>query len=122
MIKVKQILRWTPEIILILETTFYWISSSPFNPIAMTLLLILTSQFIFKNKTVGLIISAFFILINLFMSLALISELREFPSWTNEAKIMMLVGSTMFGIGLAASIFMFIKWIKKPETNTNYAV
>lgn len=122
MIKAKQILRWTPEIILILETAFYWISSSPFNPIAMTLLLILTSQFIFKNKTVGLIISVFFILINLFMSLALISELREFPSWTSEAKLMMLVGAAMFGIGVTASIFMFTKWIKKPEDNTNYAV
>jgi hypothetical protein len=29
MTKGKQILRWTPEIILIAETVFYWISSSP---------------------------------------------------------------------------------------------
>lgn len=115
--KVSHFLIWTPEIILIVEVLFYWLFSSPLNPIAATLLLTLVLQLIFKNKAAGLTISILFLVLNLYMCLALISELKEFTSWTDNARLMLLWGGTMIGFSIIASILMLIKWIKRLPTN-----
>jgi len=108
--KGRQILSWTPEILLTAETIFYWLSSSPLNPIAMTLLAILVTVFVFKNKTLAFVTSILFLLLNSFMCLALLSELNEFSTLNDNAKLMTLVGGTMLGTGIIAATAMAIKW------------
>ncbi len=51
MIKTRQLKPWTPEIILLAETLFYWIASSTMNYIAMGLVLILVLQMVYKINT-----------------------------------------------------------------------
>ena len=110
--KTRHLFYRIPEIILFAETLIYWYYSSPLNLIAMALLLILLSLFIFINKTTGLAISTLFLSLNLYMCLALASELSEFQFMTRHAKLMLLVFGTMFGIGIIASTLLLVKWVK----------
>lgn len=114
-----KILRWTPEVLLIGETLLYWFYSSPLNPIVFILLAILSFVFAFKNKIHGFVTAILFLLLNLYMCLALFSELNEFPSWTGAVTKLLLAGGTMLGVGVLASISMAIKWKIPPQNKLN---
>lgn len=110
MSKMKQAFRWIPEILLIIEILFYWLSSSLLNPIAIILLAVLLVVPIFKKKTFAFVVAIILLLLNFFMCLALLSELDQFPTWSLNARLMLLVGGIMLGTGILASIAMIIKW------------
>lgn len=116
--KGRHLLNWTPEIILLLQVFLYWYYSSPLNPIAITMFLSLVLLFIFKNKILGFVISILFFFFNLSMCLALASELREFPSWTERAIRMLFVTGGGIMAGLIASTIMLIKWAKRLSVTT----
>jgi hypothetical protein len=117
--KIKKLLSWTPEVFLITETIFYWLSSSYLNPIAMALLTILIILLIYKNRTLGFITSALFLLLNLYMFLAVASEGHKFPSMTDKEETMLIVTATMIGIGVIASTLMLITWAYRPLLTNN---
>ncbi|WP_144374474.1 hypothetical protein [Winogradskyella sp. PG-2] len=103
----------TPELFILGSIIYYWIASSWLNPIAVVLLLIISFQ-IFKQKiTSGIIITIIFIILNLYMVLALISELSEFESVTTNFKVMLLFGGIYLGLNLLLGFLMLIKYLKK---------
>jgi hypothetical protein len=109
--KSKQLWQWIPEIYLILSVIYYWVMTGTFfNPIAITLLLVLTILIIRKAPTFGVIISILFLFLNLYMVLALVSELNEFHAFTNKARNMLLFGSAYLGLNIVLSIIMLRKW------------
>ena len=112
--KLKEPLSSSPEIYLITATIYYWtLTSNLFNPIAIILLVVLIYQLISKNKSLGLIIAGVFIILNIFMVLALISELSEFSTASQSAVNLLLVGSLFLGLNVTVASFMFLKYIKR---------
>lgn len=100
-----------PEYLLIASVLFYWVSTANiFNPIAIGLLIFLIFQLVFKIRWVGLAIPSVLIMASLFMLLALISEVSEFPSFTPEAQKLLFIGLTWILGTMAASSIMIYKY------------
>lgn len=105
--------KWFPELYLIASVIFYWVSAANLlNPVAFCLLAVLAILFIVKNEILGIIISLLFLILSLFMVLALISELNEFAVFNRDAKFMLLAGATWLGLNITLAIVMLVKWGK----------
>jgi len=102
-----------PELYMIAGVLFYWVSTANvFNPIAIVLLIILGWQVYTQKFTSGILIASVFLLLNLYMVLALVSELSEFTSATSSFYQLLIVGSLFLGGNLLASFFMILKYVK----------
>lgn len=78
------------------------------NPVAIAFFVIFGLH-LFVAKGAGKLIFPFlFILINMFMFLALFSELREFSTFNQEALIMLSVGSFYFGLNIISAVIMIL--------------
>ncbi|WP_425077004.1 hypothetical protein [Psychroserpens sp. S379A] len=107
----KKIFLNIPEYLLIAAVLFYWMSAGlVINYIAIVLLVIIILQMIYKNKVIGIIIPTIMILTCFYMIIALLSEVREFPSFNAEAQTLLFVGLAYFSITIIASIVMIIKY------------
>jgi len=99
------------ELYFIASILYYWIlTGTLLNPVAAVLLIILACLIIFKNRVLGICISALFLLLNIYMVLAMLSELNEFESFNARAKQLAIFGSLYLGLNIAFSISMLIKW------------
>jgi len=115
----KKFLFLTPELYLICASLYYWmLTSSLFNPIAMLLLAILTFQLIYKKPGTGLVIASLFLLLNLYMVLALVSELSKFIEVNNEFVQVLLLGGVYLGLNLIFSSIMLFKYVKMKNYST----
>lgn len=110
--KLKQIRKWIPELYLLASAIFYWISTSLLNPVAIFLVALLSALFTWKMKRLGVIVSLLFLILSLYMVLALLSELSEFPTFNTEAKLMLAVGGSWLGLNIILAFVMLIKWGK----------
>tara|TARA_R100001369_G_scaffold31497_1_gene55892 strand:- start:108 stop:458 length:351 start_codon:yes stop_codon:yes gene_type:complete len=111
--EIKKLKNFIPELFLISSIIYYWVlSSNLLNPIAIGLLAILIYQIISKKPTLGLIISAVVITLNLFMVLALISELSEFDVVNQNYKNLIIFGSLYLGLNVFLASLMFFKYLK----------
>ena len=82
------------------------------NPVSLVLIFLLVLQIIFKNPLTGVILAVLFLLTNLYMLLALISEFNEF-SRVNSAAIQLLgFGLLLFTINLSASGLMIFRYTR----------
>ena len=121
---IKQLQKWTTELYLLASVIFYWVSTANvLNPVAVSFLAMLGILFLWKNEVLGILISVIFLIISLYMVLALISELSEFPEFNLDAKKMLFVCGAWLGLNILLSIIMMIKWGKKaslPRSETNY--
>ena len=92
--------------------------SPPFSvdPVAIAVAALIILQILFKNKISGLLIGILFLLVNLFMMGALISEFNEFPTFSTDAKKLLFGGSLLLGINTFISILMIIKYAKYVES------
>lgn len=106
----KQLTHWAPEIYLFVSVIYYWIMSSLLNPIPLFFICVLTILILLKNRALGIIISTIFLLFNLYMVLALASELGEVSTFNKNALILLLVGGVYLGLNIFFSIRMLIKW------------
>ncbi len=105
--------RYLPETYLIAATLFYWMSAAiVVNWFAIGLLSLLIFLIVTKNKVLGITIASIWILINLYMVLALISELSEFPEFNNAAFELLGVGSLFLGLNLIFSVILLVKYGK----------
>jgi|GEM_PF-1224270 len=103
-----------PELYLIAATLYYWfLTSSLFNPIAIGLLSVLLFYMLTKNITLGLILSTVYILLNLYLVLALISELSEFQSLDSNFMKLIIIGPIFLGLNLLAGYFMLRSIIRR---------
>lgn len=111
--KLKTLFHIAPEIYLIIATLYYWsLTANVFNIFAIVLLSILMFQVITKKEISGIIIASIFVLINLYMVMALISELSEFEILTSGFYQLLVVGSLFLLLNLTAGAFMFWKYFK----------
>lgn len=112
--KIQQLKKWIPELYLLISATFYWVSTENLlNPIGFSLLVVLTALFLWKNEILGIIISFLFLILNLYMVLALIFELNEFPAFNQDALLMFLAGGIWLSLNIILSISMIKKWGKQ---------
>lgn len=107
----KQLFLKFPEFYLILLTILGGYTP-PFsiNPIFLVILGVLILHMIFKNKVVGTVVGILFLVINLYMVGALISEFNEFIAFTTEAKQLLFVGLTLWSLNMLASLTMIYKY------------
>ena len=112
--KRKELKKWIPEIYLIASVLFYWISTANLlNLVAISLLVALSILFVWKIDLLGIIIAALFLMLSMFMVLALISELSEFSVFNSEAVLMFFVGGIWLGLNIWLSVMMILKWGRK---------
>lgn len=110
----RHILTWTPEVYFILSTIYYWVlTGTTINPVAIAFLALLILQITIRNKISGIIIATIFILLNIYMFFALLSEFYEFPIINTDAKRLLIVGSIYLGLNLVLAVLMLIKYLKK---------
>ena len=118
--KVKQILMKFPEYYLVVLTIL--VGYTPpfgFSLISIGLAAVLIFQIVFKNKISGLIIASIFLLINLYMLGALISEFNEFPEFNNSAKQLLFVGLSLWSLNILSSGVMIYKYSKTESVNNS---
>ena len=90
--RVKTFILQLPEYLLIAAVLFYWFSAGlAVNYIAIGLIIVLILQIIFKNRIVGIIIPSILVMICLYMLLALMSEFKEFLTFSSDAKELLFV-------------------------------
>ena len=108
---IKSIILSLPEYVLIAAVLFYWMSAGRvINFIAIGLLLVVILQIIYKNRVFGIAIPCLLIVTCLYMLLALISELREFPNFNSEAQTLLCVGLFYFLGTILVSVIMIYKY------------
>ena len=109
---IKPLFYWMPELYLILATLFYWVSTATLlNPIAFLLLTLFVSQLIFNKKGMGIFLGSLLIILNLYMFLALFSELLEFSAFTVSAQKLLFVGGAFLTLNIIMSIKLLLKHI-----------
>jgi hypothetical protein len=108
----KKITKILPEMFLLVGVILYWISASiTINPIAIILLLLIGLSLYLKNKVLNIITSGLFVLLSLWMILALFSEFREFDTGDVEGIKMLVFGFLIFIPTLISAVFLGIKKI-----------
>jgi hypothetical protein len=115
---IKHLRNWIPEICILLSVAWYWLMTTLFNPIAIFLVLVLGIFLWLKNRSLGILISILFLLLNLYMVLALISELSEVSEFNRKALTLLFFGSVYLGLNIFFSIKMLIKWTLKNNQST----
>ena len=96
-----------------MATLYYWsLTATVLNPIAIVLLLILVFQCYTKKPITGIVIAGIFILLNLLLVFALLSELSEFVIASSDYYTLLGVGSAFLGINLFVAFLMISKYVK----------
>ncbi|WP_250432415.1 hypothetical protein [Hanstruepera flava] len=111
-----------PEIYFIVATLYYWsLTAVLFNWIAFVLILLLGILIVTKNRYLGILISSLVGVVNLYLVLALFSELSEFNTFNLEAKKLLIVGLLFLGLNIFFSVRMLKKYlsIKKQKALAN---
>lgn len=107
----KPYFKFIPEAYFTFSVLYYWVMAGTLlNPFAIALLAAIVLLLIFKNKTLGLLLSILSILMNLFLFAALMSEYREFHEPTPASRDLILYGSIYLGLNLLISIIMLAKY------------
>ena len=118
--RVKTYILQLPEYLLIAAVLFYWFSTGlAVNYIAIGLIIVLILQIIFKNRIVGIIIPSILVMICLYMLLALMSEFKEFLTFSSDAKELLFVGLSYFISTIIISGVMIYKYAIFEELNAN---
>lgn len=108
--KTKHIILKLPEYyMLILAILVGYNPPFSFTAISLGLAAIMIFQIVYKKKISGLMISSLFLLINVFMLFALISEFKEFPIFNSEAKQFLFGGLLIWLTNLFFGGIMFYK-------------
>ena len=81
-----------------------------FNPISIAVSILLVLQIVFKYKLSGLILSILLVVVNAFMLVAVISEFKEFASFTDDAYKLLFVGSSLWCLNMLFAGVMIYKY------------
>ncbi|MBW8324828.1 MAG: hypothetical protein K0M50_08705 [Prolixibacteraceae bacterium] len=109
--KLLEVLPESYLIVLVLLSGF----NPPFSvhPLVLIIAGIVALQLIFRNAITGIMLANSFILINLYMILAMLSELSEFPTFNSAAAKLLVVGSLIILTNLFIAGLMFFNYYKK---------
>lgn len=112
--KISRLFPYLPEsYILFLVLAAGVRSPFTFSPLTLAIAAIVALQMIFRNAITGIMLANLFILINLYMILALLSEFSEFPTFNSSAAELLVVGSAIILTNLSVGGFMFYSYYKK---------
>lgn len=112
----KSVSKWYPEIFLIISVIIYWaLSTTLVNPIAITLLASLVAQLRFKNKIFGIGLSIVFMLLCLYMMLAIFSDLVNLETFYPRGWLMIAFGVSYFG----TTAYFALALLKKNNVTIN---
>ncbi|PVW13503.1 hypothetical protein DDV96_12650 [Marixanthomonas spongiae] len=116
---IKPLFYWMPELYLVLATLLYWVSTATLlNPVAFVLLILLTSQLVFNKKGLGLFLGSVLVLLNLYLFLALFSDIVASPSFTISVQKFLLVGGIFLVLNLIMAVKLLLKHIDlHPQSN-----
>lgn len=107
--KLNKYLIWLPETLMAALTIYFWTTSGKFfNPIPIVLLLILSSQFYFKSRTIGIFCSLTFVLASLYLCLALLSDVVKIENWDSKSYEFLTWGLVFILSMLIISFWMMI--------------
>jgi len=109
----KEILKKSPEILLIIGVLVFWFETTLFNPIAITLLILLALSLRKENKIIKMVTSIIFGLLSVFMLFAVISEFSEFETGSSEGLKLLFIGSSIFIVTLVLSVIIGMKGVVK---------
>ena len=94
----KSVSKWYPELFLIVSVIIYWaLSAILVNPVAISLVVLLVAQLRFKNKTFGVALSFIFMLLSLYMMLAIFSDIVNLDFFFPRGLLMLCFGALYFG-------------------------
>lgn len=100
---------------IIISIAYYWFETTLLNPVAIGLAIVFGLHLFVAKKETKIIFPTIFIALNLFMFLALFSELSEFSSFNRDASIMLIVGCLYLGMNVLSGIIIIRSSILKPE-------
>jgi hypothetical protein len=107
----KALKQYIPEIYFVIAILYYWsLTAAAVNWIAIIGLIVILFLIVTKNKITGIITSSLIIAANLFLFLALFSELSEFTSFNSDAKKLLFIGALFLGLNLLVSVLMLLKY------------
>lgn len=89
-------------------------------PFALVLIVIFSLQLIFKNRITGIVIASLFGIGNLYFLLAMLSEFREFQTFSEGARQLLSVGLPLFVTNLIMAVVMVYKYAPSRETDTSH--
>ena len=111
-----------PELYLILAVLYYWtLTAMHVNWIAISLLLVLLILLLTKSQPLGLLIGSILIVINLFLVLAMFSELSEFEVFNKQAWQLLGVGTLFLGVNIFVSVLLLLKYSKSKNKQSQSA-
>ena len=94
----KSVSKWYPELFLIVSVIIYWaLSAILVNPVAISLVVLLVAQLRFKNKTFGVALSFIFMLLSLYMMLAIFSDIVNLDFFYPRGLLMLCFGVLYLG-------------------------
>ncbi|MFT5255023.1 MAG: hypothetical protein ACI9RL_000361 [Candidatus Paceibacteria bacterium] len=94
----KSISKWYPELFLIVSVIIYWgLSATLVNPVAILLLALLVTQLRFKNKIFGIVLSLVFMVLCMYMMLAIFSDIIDLDAFYSRGLLMIVFGVFYFG-------------------------
>ena len=109
---IKPLFYWMPELYLVLATLLYWASTGTLlNPVAFVLLILLTSQLIFNKKGMGIFLGSLLIILNLYLFLALLSDLINISVFTLSVKHFFFIGAGFLTINLIMAVKLLLKHV-----------
>jgi len=90
---------------ILLSILYYWLETlSGFNPIAYSLFIVFGLHLFAAKGKLKFIFPSIFLLINLYMFLALFSEFREFKTLNKDAMLLLGVGILYLGLNVLSAV------------------
>lgn len=87
------------------------------SSISLWIVFVIVLQLIFKNKISGLILASIFLVINIFMLGAVLSEFKEFTEFNSDALQLLLGGLSIWCLNIYFAVSMFYKYLKQDISN-----
>ncbi|MCT8339937.1 hypothetical protein MG296_07715 [Flavobacteriaceae bacterium TK19130] len=107
---IKPLLYWLPEMYLLLATAFYWVLTGLwFNPVALFLMGLLVIQMLYNPRSLGLFIASIFILLNVYLIAAMVSDLMDIAVFGYSAQQLLVFGLAFMGINLLMAFRLLFK-------------
>src|SRR5688572_28184669 len=108
--KIKASFLLVPEYFIVLSIIYYWyLTAIWYNFIAAGLLCLFVLQLLRPRRMLGFYISFVFLILNLYMVLALVSELGKSPSSEEGTTRLLVFGCTYLGLNILMSVLMLIR-------------
>jgi len=113
----KKYLLLLPEIIIVFFSGYWFLDNylgrNVVNPFALGVFIILLLQLIFQNKFIGMFLATITSLFSLYLVFAVIAEFREFPTFSADARNLLIFGLAFCLLLFTSSIIMIYKFLTK---------